>query len=265
MPSISLKNVSVQFSAPAKMRNDIGKSAPPQKVGGLIGLDQRDRPVINALNHINLEVSPGDRVGIVGANGSGKTTMLRTMSGILEPTGGTVHVRGKTASLISVAFGFDENATGRANIYRRGLVMGLGRRDIEARMDEILEFSEIERFIDMPLYTYSTGMRLRLGFAITTAVDADVVLMDEWIGAGDKRFVDRSRTRLNTLIDQSSILVICSHNHNLLRKQCNCIAVMWRGHLLDYGELNLLDAINKADGGVDDVYQKEIEKIHENS
>ena len=176
------------------------------------------------------------------------------MSGILEPVAGTVEVYGRLASLISVAFGFDLNASGMSNIRRRGLIMGMGEDELKAKIDAIISFSELERYIHLPLYTYSAGMTLRLGFAVTTAVDAEVMLMDEWIGAGDRRFIERGRKRLLELIDRGSILVLCSHNYALLRRLCNSVAVMWRGHLIARGGMEVLDRIEAENGSIEQAY-----------
>lgn len=198
------------------------------------------RLVASALDGVTLKLTPGDRVGLIGHNGSGKTTLLRVLSGTLEPTRGSVTIVGRIAALMSTTFGFAPNQTGRENIYRRALMMCVPKHEIESHVDDIIEFAELGAYIDMPMNTYSAGMRARLGFGITTAVDADVVLMDEWIGAGDARFAERAQQRLKETLARSRILVLASHKAALLRRTCNKVGVMEKGKLIAFGGLEIL-------------------------
>ena len=204
-----------------------------RKVGG--------RYVASALDDVSLKLEPGDRVGLIGHNGSGKTTLLRVLSGTLEPTRGAVTIVGRIASLMSTTFGFAPAQTGRENIYRRALMMCVSRQEIEQHVEDIIEFAELGAYIDMPMSTYSAGMRTRLGFAITTSINADIILMDEWIGAGDARFAERAQSRLKETLERSSILVLASHKAGLLKKTCNKIGVMEKGKLIALGGLDVLD------------------------
>ena len=199
------------------------------------------RYVAAALDGISMNLEEGDRVGLVGHNGSGKTTLLQVLSGTLEPTRGNVRIVGQIASLMSTTYGFDQTLTGRENIPRRALMMCIPQKTIEKKVDDIIEFSELGAFIDMPMSTYSAGMRARLGFAITTAVDADIILMDEWIGAGDARFAKRAQERLKTTLERSSILVLASHKAGLLKRTCNKICVIHKGQKIAFGGTDLLD------------------------
>ncbi|MEM8617395.1 MAG: ATP-binding cassette domain-containing protein, partial [Pseudomonadota bacterium] len=199
------------------------------------------RYVAAALDGVSLTIKAGDRVGLIGHNGSGKTTLLRTLCGVLEPTRGSVTVFGRVAAMMSTTFGFEMGQTGRENIMRRGLMMRMTRDEIAARTDDIMDFAELGPFIDLPMDTYSAGMRTRLGFAITTAVNAEIVLMDEWIGAGDKRFAERARERLFATIDRSQIMVLATHKEELMRNICNRVAILEKGRIIDYGPVDLLD------------------------
>lgn len=195
---------------------------------------------IAALADINLTFSTGDRIGIVGHNGSGKTTILRLLAGILEPTKGSVMLKGRVSSMMSTTHGFDMRLTGRENIIRRGMMMGMTSSEIRAKQDEIIEFTELGEFIEAPMQMYSAGMRARLGFAITTAIDTDIIIMDEWIGAGDRRFAERARGRLLDTIGRSQILVLASHKDELLKQICNKIVVLEKGRIMATGGPSLI-------------------------
>lgn len=204
----------------------------------------RGRLFTHALRDLNISFVDGDRVGVIGRNGAGKTTLLRLITGILQPTSGRVIVDGGIAALISVSLGFDQKATGEQNVYRRGMLMGLSRQQIRERLPDIANFAELGEYMHLPVENYSAGMLTRLGFAVTTAVDADVVVMDEWIGAGDKRFLERGRRRLMNVIERSRIFVIASHNETLIKRLCNKALILDGGRIIAYGSTSLID---KAD------------------
>ncbi|EQD37055.1 ABC-type polysaccharide/polyol phosphate transport system, ATPase component, partial [mine drainage metagenome] len=141
--------------------------------------------IVRALDDISFSIEAGDRLGLIGANGAGKSTLLRVMAGIYPPTAGSVRTQGKTVPLLDISLGMDEHSTGRQNIRLRGLLLGMGDAEIRAKSEEIAAFTELGDYLDLPLRTYSTGMRVRLGFAISTAVDAEILLLDEVLGVGD--------------------------------------------------------------------------------
>ena len=199
--------------------------------GGLLARDAADRVVVRALDRCSFEIKEGDRVGLLGHNGSGKTTLLRVLAGVYEPSVGTIAVTGKVAPMLSIMLGMDMEATGLENIYLRGVVMGMKPKEIEPLVGEICEFSELGDYIDMPVRTYSSGMAMRLAFAVSTSVPADIVLMDEWLSVGDATFATKAQARLNGLIEQAKILVIASHDQNLIRNYCN------RAFRLDHGRV----------------------------
>jgi lipopolysaccharide transport system ATP-binding protein len=191
-------------------------------VGGSLGrANPVAPPLVRALHNINLRLTPGDRLGLVGHNGAGKTTLLRTIAGAYTPDEGVVLVEGKIASLLEPMLGMDSFVTGLENIRLRGLLMGMTNRQIKDRIEEIAEFTGLGPFLGMPLKTYSAGMIGRLAFAVSTAVDADVLLMDEWLGAGDANFRIQAQDRLMGLFANSKIVVLASHDTHLLRSLCN--------------------------------------------
>jgi lipopolysaccharide transport system ATP-binding protein len=178
---------------------------------------------IKALSNVTLNLKNGDRLGIMGPNGAGKSTLLRTLAGVYLPTSGTIEVRGRVASLIDISLGMDGEATGFENIRMRGIMMGLSLKQIKSMEEEIADFSGLGDFLHMPIRTYSTGMHMRLGFAVSTAVKADIILMDEWLSVGDSEFILKAEKRLENFIGCSSILVIASHSEELIQKTTNQI------------------------------------------
>jgi lipopolysaccharide transport system ATP-binding protein len=199
-------------------------------VGGTLGRDGPSSPtLVEALHEVTVRLTPGDRLGLIGHNGAGKTTLLRAMCGAYAPDGGSVLVEGKIASLLEPMLGMDLFVTGLENIRLRGLLMGLTSQQIKDRTEEIAEFTGLGAFLDLPLKTYSAGMIGRLAFAISTAVDADILLMDEWLGAGDANFRQQAHDRLMTLFANSKIVVLASHDMKLLRDLCNKFLMLSAG------------------------------------
>jgi lipopolysaccharide transport system ATP-binding protein len=178
---------------------------------------------VKALSHVTLHLQDGDRLGVMGPNGAGKSTLLRTLAGVYQPTSGKIEVKGRIASLIDISLGMDSEATGYENIRMRGIMMGLSLRQIKSMEEEIADFSGLGDFLHMPIRTYSSGMHMRLGFAVSTAVDADIILMDEWLSVGDSEFILKAEKRLENFIGRSSILVIASHSEDLIQKTTNQI------------------------------------------
>ncbi|MCK1723535.1 ABC transporter ATP-binding protein [Bradyrhizobium sp. 141] len=191
--------------------------------------------LITALNEVSLDIRAGDRLAIIGANGAGKTTLLRVLAGIYHPTAGSIDVLGRCLSLFDLSAGFDEEATGYENIMRRGLVIGARRAEIDARRAEIAEFSELGDRLDLPLRTYSSGMMLRLIFAVATAVEGEIVLLDEWIGVGDQQFRKKARQRLDEIVARAGILVLASHDVELIKSTCNRAILLEQGRIAAAG------------------------------
>ena len=176
---------------------------------------------VKALNNITLNLKDGDRLGVMGPNGAGKSTLLRTLAGVYHPTSGSIDVSGSIASLIDISLGMDSEATGYENIRMRAIMMGMKLKQIKTIEEEIAEFTELGKFLELPIRTYSTGMHMRLGFAVSTTVPADIILMDEWLSVGDSDFIIKAEKRLHEYIQKSSILVLASHSEDLISKLTN--------------------------------------------
>ena len=196
------------------------------------------RGVETILDGISLTMKPGERLGLIGANGAGKSTLLRVIAGIYRPTEGELTVNGTAKGLFNISLGMNQEATGLENIYMRGLQMGLTLKEIRQRVPQIVAFSELEDAIENPLNTYSTGMRIRLAFSVSTMVEPDILLLDEWIGAGDARFRDKVKARMNSLVEKSRGLVLATHQQNLMKSLCTQALVLDKGKLAFSGKVD---------------------------
>jgi lipopolysaccharide transport system ATP-binding protein len=219
--SISVTDLCIRFPVYGVDAKSLKKSLARVTVGGRLGLSMAGATEVTALAGLNLELRAGDRLGLIGHNGSGKTTLLRALSGAYEPDEGMIDIHGHIAALLDLSLGIDPSANGYDNIRLRGRVAGLSSREIDARMDEIADFTGLGPFLAMPVKTYSAGMQARLAFAAATAVEADVLLMDEWIAVGDADFQKLAHKRLLNLVERAGILVLASHDLDLLRLYCN--------------------------------------------
>lgn len=191
--------------------------------------------VVRALNNVDLRFDTGDRIGLIGHNGAGKSTLLRTMAGIYAPTHGEVRTEGKIVPLLDISLGMDENSTGMQNIRLRGLLLGMSDAEIRAKQQSIADFCELGDYLDLPLRTYSSGMRVRLAFAVSTAVDAEILLLDEVMGVGDASFMHKAKDRLADLHSRAEIVVLAMHANAEIRKVCNKALWMERGHVRAFG------------------------------
>ncbi|PTB30330.1 ABC transporter ATP-binding protein [Paraburkholderia caribensis] len=191
--------------------------------------------VVRALDHIDLRFEKGDRIGLIGHNGAGKSTLLRTMAGIYPPTSGLVTSEGKIVPLLDIGLGMDENSTGIQNIRLRGLLLGMSDAEIRTKTQSIADFSELGDYLDLPLRTYSSGMRVRLAFAVSTAVDAEILLLDEVMGVGDASFMHKAEQRLADLHSRAEIVVLAMHSNSEIRKVCNKALWMERGRVRAFG------------------------------
>lgn len=230
--SITATDLSIDFPIFNASHRSLKKKVLNATTGGRIAGDAGQRVSIRALESLNFDLRPGDRVGLVGHNGAGKTTLLRVLSGVYPPSSGKLEVQGRIASLTDISVGIDGEATGFENIYLRGIVMGMTPKEINEKMDEIAEFSELGDYLNMPVRTYSSGMQLRLAFAVSTSVQADIILMDEWLSVGDARFAKKASERLDFMVAHSSILVIASHQEDILERLCNRRITMEHGKLV---------------------------------
>ncbi len=180
---------------------------------------------LEAVSHVSLRVGPGEAVGIIGRNGAGKSTLLKVIARVLRPSEGTVEVRGRVAPLLELGAGFDMELTGRENVFLNGAILGRTRRDMVRRFEEIVAFAELENFIDAPLRTYSTGMVARLGFAVATDVDADVLLVDEALSVGDAEFQQKCMARIRNMRSGGASLLLVSHSPDVVMSLCE--RVLW--------------------------------------
>ena len=226
------------------LKNTIARRA----VGAAIGSrPSDDLIVVNALNNITLSMRPGDRIGIVGHNGAGKTTLLRVLAGVYTPTSGSAEVIGKVSVLTDMAMGIDPEASGHENIITRAILLGMSYVQARALAPEVEQFTELGEYLDLPVRTYSSGMLLRLAFAVTTSIRPDILILDEMISAGDASFMEKATERINALIAESSIFVLASHSEDALRRFCNRAVWLNGGELADDGPLDtVLAAYNKA-------------------
>lgn len=191
--------------------------------------------VVQTLKDISFSLQSGDSLGLIGRNGAGKSTLLRVLAGIYEPSSGVISTRGKCVPLLDIGLGLDDQSTGRQNIRLRGLLVGMSDLEIREKTSEIIEFTELSGYIDLPLRTYSTGMRVRLAFAISTAVDAEILLLDEVLGVGDAAFQEKASKRLRELHGRAQIVVHAIHDEKSIRDSCNKVLWMEGGEIREFG------------------------------
>jgi ABC-2 type transport system ATP-binding protein/lipopolysaccharide transport system ATP-binding protein len=236
MAAVSLEHVTVRFpiyqGAARSLRHRLISASTGGRIGG-----ERGQLCVEALTDISFKLEHGDRLALIGHNGAGKTTLLRVLAGIYTPESGTVKTEGRIAPLFDAGFGMDMDASGYDNIRLRGLYLGLTKSQVEERMPDIVEFTELGSFLEMPMRTYSAGMQARLSFAISTSIDPEILLLDEGIGAGDAAFVEKAGRRMQSFVERTGILVLASHSNELIRKFCNKGALVNKGKLLHFGPL----------------------------
>lgn len=193
---------------------------------------------IAALNEISFQLRSGDRMALVGKNGAGKTTLLKVIAGIYSPSAGNVLTEGKIATLFQMGMGMRPTATGYRNILLQGLIQGHSKQEISALTEDIEEFTELGEFLNLPVNTYSQGMAMRLNFAVATAMHPDILIMDEWLGAGDATFREKAAKRMNDVFENAGIAILASHNKNLLRRVCNKALWLDSGRQMAFGEID---------------------------
>lgn len=218
MVYIKLDKVSLVY----KLHDKLTLSAPDRRLGTTGGRIEGSgrKQFVQALDDVSFELTAGDRLGLIGPNGAGKTTLLKVLYGIYEPSGGKVAIEGKVDALFNINIGFRREATGRRNIVLRGLINGWSEAEIEEKMEDIIAFSELGDFIDLPFKAYSQGMAARLAFSVATALEPEILLMDEWIGAGDSSFQEKAKRRMDELAEKAGIIVLATHSENLIRSVC---------------------------------------------
>ncbi|MEE2566468.1 ABC transporter ATP-binding protein [Hyphobacterium marinum] len=206
--------------------------------GEILTRREGEKPAVRAIQNLSFRLQDGDRLGLVGPNGAGKSTLLRTLAGVYLPSQGHVEVVGRISTLLTTGVGMDFDDTGYDNIMTCGLLLGLSKENIEAQRDDIIEFCDLGDYIHMPMRTYSTGMMVRLSFAIATAIEPDVLLIDEVIGAGDARFSSRAADRIEKLMTKASTLVLASHSSDTIKTFCNKGLFMMGGREVFYGDVD---------------------------
>lgn len=245
---IRLEDISVTFPLVRYQARQRWAKEEKGQTGGRIVRTERKVMRICALENINLVVSPGDRLGILGHNGAGKSTLLRVIIGVYPPSTGHVRVQGQIASMIDIHTGFDNVSSGLDNIRLRAMFMKVPKETVEAKLDEVAQFSGLGDYLNLPLATYSSGMRARLAFAIATGFEPRIVVMDEWLSAGDRAFRDKAEERMSAFVDQADMVVIASHSDQLLKRVCN------RAIILDEGRIVF-------DGGVEEAIELRIKAV----
>lgn len=220
MALIDFKHVSVEFP----VYNTTGRSLKQRLInlttGGKLKEATPGVVIVQALNNLSFSIHDGEKVALLGHNGAGKTTLLRTLSKVYAPTAGKVTIEGRLGSLIDISLGIDPDATGLENIYLRGRLLGMSREEIKARTPEIINYCELGDFVTLPVRTYSSGMQMRLAFTISTAVRPEILLMDEWLSVGDESFRHKAETRMNEVLETTSILVVATHSRELVLHTC---------------------------------------------
>ncbi len=239
MANLIIDNVSVSFPLYHGESRSLKKTM-FAAASGRLGEDRKHRLVVEALRNVSFSLHTGDRLGFIGSNGAGKTTLLRTMAGIYEPVGGNITIDGAITALLDPGQGMNFDMTGRENIRLRGLFNGVNDAQIKQLQADVAAFAGLDQFLELPVRTYSSGMVVRLGFALATAIKPQILLMDEWILAGDASFLDKARHRLETMVRGAEILVLSSHSAEIILQWCN--RVIW----MDGGQI-------KADGAPEEV------------
>ncbi|HLB43231.1 MAG TPA: ABC transporter ATP-binding protein [Gammaproteobacteria bacterium] len=246
MTRIDLQAVYVEFPIYDISKRSLKKDFLRIATGGNVARDVNQHIVVSALKNISLAFNQEDRIGLIGHNGSGKSTLLRLLARIYEPTQGKVNIIGHISPMLDIALGVELEFTGYENIYIRGTLLGLTRKQIKQQADEIAELTGLGDYLAMPVRTYSSGMKVRLAFAISTSVKPDILLIDEVFGAGDAEFVQRARQKMISLLHQSNIVVMATHSDELIKEFCNKALLLESGQVKYFGSVETaLDIYHK--------------------
>jgi lipopolysaccharide transport system ATP-binding protein len=237
---IEFRDVSIHFPIFNASTRSFRKRVIQVATGGIVAPDHTGHIVVQALTNLNFRIHAGERVALLGHNGSGKTTLLGALSRIYAPTSGSATILGSVGSLINISLGTDAESTGRENIFLRAAILGLGKDFIQKNLEEIIEFSELGDFIDLPVRTYSSGMQMRLAFAVSTMLRPEILMMDEWLSVGDKNFQAKATTRLDEMLQETKILVLATHSRELALHHCN--RALW----LEHGRIKLDGPVNEV-------------------
>lgn len=231
---IEVKNVSMKFNL-MEEKVDTIKDYVLKIIKGQMLYNE-----FSALTDVSFQVKKGDILGIIGFNGAGKSTMLKILAGVLKPTAGEVVVRGSVAPLIEVGAGFDPELTARENIFLNGAILGHRREFLKEHFQEIIDFAELNQFVDVPVKNFSSGMYARLGFSIATIVQPDILIVDEVLSVGDYRFQEKCEERIKTMILRGTTVLLVSHDLSLVKNICNRVVFLQQGKLKDYGDTDII-------------------------
>lgn len=232
-PLVEFRDASIHFPVFNAGTRSLRKRVIQVATGGIVAPDHTGHIVVQALTNLNFRIHAGERVAVLGHNGAGKTTLLGAISRIYAPTSGTALIEGAVGSLINITLGTDPESTGLENIFLRGAVLGLPRGFIEANIEPIVEFTGLGDFIDLPVRTYSSGMQMRLAFAVSTMLRPDILVMDEWLSVGDRDFQAKAAARLDEMLVQTKALVLATHSRELALRHCQ--RAIW----LEHGRIKL--------------------------
>lgn len=233
MARITFSDVSIEFPIFNATGRSLTSSILKVATGGKLDSDPNGRVLVRALTDISFSLREGDKVALLGHNGAGKSTMLRALGRVYAPSKGTAEIVGEIGSLIDISLGINAEATGRENVFIRGQLLGLSKKEIAAKYEEIVAFAELGDFMEMPVRTYSSGMHLRLAFAVSTIVRPEILLMDEWLSVGDADFQQKAEARLRDLVSGTKILAIATHSRELVEAVCN--RAIW----LEHGQIRM--------------------------
>lgn len=240
MAFLRLRNLSVEFPMYLGSSRSLKKSIIASTTRGNLARDALNRINVKALSDLNFNIEDGERVGLLGLNGSGKTTLLKVLGGIYRPSSGQLRASGQVSALLDINVGINGDMTGYENIILRGMYMGIHPGDMLKRVDEIAEFTELGDYLNMPVRTYSSGMSVRLSFATATCITPEILLLDEWLSAGDALFIAKAKKRMEEFVRLSSVLVLASHSMAMLEEWCN------RGIWLELGRVKMMGPIKEV-------------------
>jgi ABC-type polysaccharide/polyol phosphate transport system ATPase subunit len=240
LTSIVASNLTIDFPIYGSSHRSLRQTL-LARTGGLIRHERtgrQQRVVVRALDDVSFTLRNGDRLGLIGHNGAGKSTLLKVIAGVYTPDAGSICIEGRVSPLFNSAPGLDADDNGYENIKTCGMFLGMSSEEIDRKLLDIVDFCELGEYLDLPVRTYSTGMVARLGFAIATAIEPDILLLDEGLGAGDARFAARAEARMQSLIQRTRILVLASHSDALIKSMCNRAILLEKGRLIAIGPVD---------------------------
>lgn len=246
MPSIDVRGVTLDYPVYSTRAKSLRSAVLGGAIGGKLLKTASDMTVVRALSNVQFSVQAGDRLGVVGHNGSGKTSLLKVLAGVYEPSQGEVVIDGRVSSMLSMSIGLDHEASGLQNMRHLVMMNARSRKAVESRLPDIIEFSELGPYVHMPYKTYSAGMMARLTFAVATSASADILLMDEWLSAGDAAFRAKAGERMSKVVDTAGLVVIATHDPNLINRVCNKVMTLNAGRVEFFGTLEEWQAQSAA-------------------